>query len=87
VGDLPGDRSASGIAAAVIAMAHQLQLRVVAEGVETPEQLRFLRAQGCDEAQGYLLAYPTPLENLDPALDLARRVFEEVTLTGKTASV
>jgi EAL domain-containing protein (putative c-di-GMP-specific phosphodiesterase class I) len=39
-------------------MAHSLQLKVVAEGVETAEQLAFLRAHNCDEIQGYWLSRP-----------------------------
>jgi diguanylate cyclase (GGDEF)-like protein len=54
----PQDRSA--IITAIIAMAHSLGLRVVAEGVETASQLAFLEAQGCDEFQGYLKSKPLP---------------------------
>ena len=50
----------SPIITAIIAMAHGLGLSVVAEGVETERQLDFLRAQGCDEFQGYLTSKPVP---------------------------
>lgn len=43
---------------AVVGLGHALGLAVVAEGVETETQLQLLRAQGCDEAQGYLLTRP-----------------------------
>ncbi len=52
------------IAVAIINMAHSLRLKVVAEGVETREQLDFLRAHGCDEVQGYFLSRPLPADEL-----------------------
>lgn len=58
VADLPGEARARGIVTAIIAMAHQLGLEVVAEGVETGEQLAVLKAEGCDSAQGFLLGRP-----------------------------
>jgi EAL domain-containing protein (putative c-di-GMP-specific phosphodiesterase class I) len=52
------------ITSAVIAMAHKLKLKVVAEGVETPAQLAFLRRQHCDTGQGYLFDRPLPVAEL-----------------------
>jgi diguanylate cyclase len=49
---------------AMINLAHNLSLEVVAEGVETPEQLALLRGFGCDQAQGYLISKPLPLPEL-----------------------
>jgi diguanylate cyclase (GGDEF)-like protein/PAS domain S-box-containing protein len=56
------DRSASAILVAITHLAHDLGLEVVAEGVETPAQLEFVRAVGCDAAQGHDLARPLSLE-------------------------
>ena len=52
--------SAAALASTIIVMAHALEKQVVAEGVETIEQLDFLRERGCDVAQGYFLARPLP---------------------------
>jgi diguanylate cyclase (GGDEF)-like protein/PAS domain S-box-containing protein len=52
------DERATKLVEAIIAMAHVLKLRVVAEGVQTQEQLSFLREHGCDAIQGYLLSRP-----------------------------
>jgi EAL domain-containing protein (putative c-di-GMP-specific phosphodiesterase class I) len=62
VRDLIIDPEDRAIANAIISMAHSLRLRVVAEGVESEEQLAILRAQGCDEAQGYLFSHPLPAD-------------------------
>ncbi|MGH8183931.1 MAG: EAL domain-containing protein [Rhodanobacteraceae bacterium] len=58
VGDITTDPDDAAITSTIITMAHSLQLKVVAEGVETAEQLAFLRAQGCDEIQGYWVSRP-----------------------------
>jgi diguanylate cyclase (GGDEF)-like protein/PAS domain S-box-containing protein len=58
VKDIPGDGNDSAITSAAIALAHSLGLEVVAEGVETEEQLSFLRDRACDNYQGYLLSKP-----------------------------
>jgi diguanylate cyclase (GGDEF)-like protein/PAS domain S-box-containing protein len=56
--DLPDDEDSVAIARTVIAVGHQLQMDVVAEGVETREQAHLLKALGCDVLQGYLIGYP-----------------------------
>jgi diguanylate cyclase (GGDEF)-like protein/PAS domain S-box-containing protein len=58
IGDLTRDADDEAITGAVIAMAHSLGLTVVAEGVETEAQVKFLHDHGCDEIQGYWLARP-----------------------------
>ncbi|MCQ4318046.1 EAL domain-containing protein [Stutzerimonas zhaodongensis] len=52
----------SAIVRAIIAMVHSLELKVVAEGVETQAQMDFLKAHGCDEMQGYLISRPVPVD-------------------------
>lgn len=64
VQSLPEDTSAAAIVRAIIAMAHSLGLSVVAEGVETNEQLSLLRTFGCDEYQGFLFSEALPAEQL-----------------------
>ncbi|HEX6088065.1 MAG TPA: EAL domain-containing protein [Thermoanaerobaculia bacterium] len=64
VHDLPSSRSAGAIVNAILATAHALGLRVVAEGVEAPEQAGFLTAAGCDEAQGYWFGRPMTAEGI-----------------------
>jgi len=58
--DIPGDQDDMEITAALIAMAHKLKIKVVAEGIETTAQLAFLRRQHCDVGQGYLFDRPIP---------------------------
>jgi diguanylate cyclase (GGDEF)-like protein len=53
---------------AIVSMAHALGMEVVAEGVENAEQLAVLRALGCNEVQGYLIARPMPAEATEPLL-------------------
>ncbi len=63
--DIPNDISDMEITAAVIAMAHKLNLRVVAEGIETKDQIDFLRANRCEYGQGYLIARPMNAQDLE----------------------
>lgn len=62
--DITNNPEDAAIVRAILAMAHNLKLKVVAEGVETEEQLKFLREQGCDEIQGYLLSVPLSAEEV-----------------------
>jgi diguanylate cyclase (GGDEF)-like protein/PAS domain S-box-containing protein len=61
---IPGDKDNSAITSAIIVMSHSLNLKAIAEGVETEEQLAFLREQNCDEAQGFLLGPPMYADEL-----------------------
>ncbi len=58
--NVPEDLNNKALTTAIIAMARSLSLRVIAEGVETHDQLHFLHAQGCDEIQGFLFSRPVP---------------------------
>ena len=64
VSKIPGSASDMAITSAIIAMAHKLDLRVVAEGVESVEQMLFLQENHCDLLQGYLFSRPLPLAEL-----------------------
>jgi EAL domain-containing protein (putative c-di-GMP-specific phosphodiesterase class I) len=68
VRDIPEDPNDSAIVTAIVAMAHTLGLRVVAEGVELKAQSAFLVACGCDELQGYLISRPRPAAEMEAFL-------------------
>ena len=69
VRDIPTDANDMAITSAIIALGHRLQMSIVAEGVETEEQLAFLLDQGCQEAQGYLFSAPLPEQEVRPLLE------------------
>jgi len=66
--DIPQDPDDVAITQAIIAMAHSLRLKVIAEGVETQEQLDFLGEHGCHEFQGYFFRKPQPAEDFSKLL-------------------
>jgi EAL domain-containing protein (putative c-di-GMP-specific phosphodiesterase class I)/CheY-like chemotaxis protein len=79
----PGDAM---IACAVINLAHSLNLKAVAEGVETEAQLNFLRSHGCDQIQGYFLARPLHIEHATKAIADGVRLQPSVTDIGSDAT-
>jgi diguanylate cyclase (GGDEF)-like protein/PAS domain S-box-containing protein len=68
VSEVATDQQHAQLAKAVISLGHSLRLKVVAEGVETAEQLDFLRHHGCDEVQGYFFSKPVPPEEFERML-------------------
>lgn len=62
----------AAIAASVVSLGHKLNLNVIAEGVETLEQLEVLRSQDCDEFQGFLASRPVPPEDFRAIVDADR---------------
>jgi len=64
VKELPDNADDSAIVSSTISMAHFLGMKTIAEGIETRDQLRFLKEAGCDIAQGYLISRPLPLNEL-----------------------
>lgn len=75
VRDIETDENDAAIVRSIIGLGHQFRLKVISEGTETREQLEFLRANGCDQVQGYYFSRPLPAEQFtafvasDPSLD------------------
>jgi diguanylate cyclase (GGDEF)-like protein len=72
VRDLPDNENDKAIATAVISLGHKLNLKVIAEGVETEEQQAFLRENGCDEIQGYFFSKAVSAEEIGQLLRMPR---------------
>jgi EAL domain-containing protein (putative c-di-GMP-specific phosphodiesterase class I) len=66
--EIASDKEDQAIVRTIIAMATSLNLNVIAEGVETTEQLQILQNLGCTHYQGYLFSRPVPIENLEELL-------------------
>jgi diguanylate cyclase (GGDEF)-like protein len=78
--NLGEDVQSKALCSAVVSIGRALNIKVVAEGVETPEQLRILRQLGCDEVQGYLISKPVPAHQIPHLIDRAS-FFEPTSLT------
>ncbi|MES2163402.1 MAG: EAL domain-containing protein [Pseudomonadota bacterium] len=87
VTEITRSREDAAIATAVIAMAHNLNMRVVAEGVETAAQLKFLRRLRCDEIQGYFFSPPVPALEFEEMLSSDRRLALEREASGRADTV
>lgn len=74
VHDVAADQDSSAIARAVIHLGHSMGLKVLAEGVETPEELHFLRNHNCDELQGYLFSKPLLASEVADLLKLEKKL-------------
>lgn len=70
VRDIPDDEEDKAIVKAIISLGHELNLKVIAEGVETEQQLEFLRANGCDEMQGYHFSCPVSPTELEALFEV-----------------
>ncbi|KUM25889.1 histidine kinase [Mesorhizobium loti] len=72
INDLATDKNDQAVASAVISLGQKLHLRVIAEGVETDDQVEFLRRNNCDEMQGYHFSKPISAENIAELIDKVR---------------
>lgn len=73
VQDIPDDTDDAALAIAIITLAHSLDIRVIAEGVETPEQLEFMREHLCDATQGYYFSHPIIMDEFTQLLQQRKR--------------
>jgi diguanylate cyclase (GGDEF)-like protein/PAS domain S-box-containing protein len=84
VRDITSDPDDAAIATAIIAMAHSLEIKVIAEGVETLEQQEFLKQHNCDGMQGYYFSKPLPAEDFTRLLQKHQRLWRAAGSGGTT---
>ena len=72
--DITTDSESAAISRSIIAMAHNLRLSVIAEGVETKEQFEYLRLLGCDAIQGFYFCHPLPAQEIEQIIHEGRRL-------------
>lgn len=75
VNGIPSDRDDTAISTAIVVLAHSMELKVIAEGVEEPEQIAFLQSLQCDEIQGFYFSRPLNAETVTDLLKVKKRLF------------
>jgi EAL domain-containing protein (putative c-di-GMP-specific phosphodiesterase class I) len=79
INDIYVNQTDAAIVTTIITLAKSLNLRVIAEGVETEEQLKFLKQYKCDEVQGFLLGKPAPSSEYETMLQSVKEVVSGIT--------
>ncbi len=85
VKDITTDSDDANVVQTIIAMAHNLRLKVVAEGTETMDQVQFLRDQTCDETQGFYFSRPLPADEIQSLFDIETFNINDTTQTATVA--
>ena len=75
VNGIPSDRDDTAISTAIVVLAHSMELKVIAEGVEESEQIAFLQSLQCDEIQGFYFSRPLNAETVTDLLKVKKRLF------------
>jgi EAL domain-containing protein (putative c-di-GMP-specific phosphodiesterase class I) len=78
VQDVMSNPDSAAVTDAIIALAKSLRLKITAEGVETQEQLEYLKMRGCDEGQGFYFSRPVPADIIAPMLQKNSQQLETI---------